>query len=660
MAPDLQQLLRGAAHDPGDGVDLDDIARRAGGLRRTRRGAALVALVVVAASTVGAISLVTAERPRNVDLIDRLPATEQADTTPAPPQDSLEWETLPESPLAPRAAATGVWTGTEVLIWGGAAPVGLPWRSFDDGAAYNPAKQSWRRLPAAPIPGRWDVPPIWTGEEMIVVSGTFGPTDRARMNAAYDPEVDAWRVLSEPPHPVPRGASAVWTGTEVLIWGGYMSSAGSDRGLAYEPVEDAWRELARAPIAARIDHAAGWTGEEMIVWGGRALDNPGREPGAAYDPSEDSWRVIADGPLAPRDSPHMAWTGSSMLVVGGTRPQGNLRDGAAYDPGTDTWTAVPAAPRDDLSTVIWTPYGVLARGGQEWTARPQPPHMAALLPPGDEEWIEFPDTYAPGIWGSVAVVAGTDVIVWGGVKSLRAGTGSSDGASLRLGIAGQPTPSPLADADEAEPSSNQTEEPGCIVLSDSPSVLWPADKVEEPWARDASDIAEAFGREVLGWPDAELLPGEPTHGGTAQFSAPLAGGPAGSQVYVGLGPREGWLREPIPPGTEWALAWVQPSGIGTSALDISVGDGRAEIRYRGRTPDAASADLVLRYGDEQVTATTTDMPPTFDVQVPFPTCRSASVLVLFRDEQGGVMGAAGTGLPPGPLDVTASNGYIRD
>jgi N-acetylneuraminic acid mutarotase len=47
------------------------------------------------------------------------------------------WTSLPRSPLSARAAATAVWTGREVLLWGGVT--GPNNTGLLDGAIFRPA-----------------------------------------------------------------------------------------------------------------------------------------------------------------------------------------------------------------------------------------------------------------------------------------------------------------------------------------------------------------------------------------------------------------------------------------------------------------------------------------------------------------------------------------
>jgi hypothetical protein len=73
---------------------------------------------------------------------------------------------LPPAPIDARAPLS-VWTGRELIVWGTAVRVDVRPR---DGAAYNPATDSWRSIADATIE-LTDATAVWTGSEMIV----FGP-----------------------------------------------------------------------------------------------------------------------------------------------------------------------------------------------------------------------------------------------------------------------------------------------------------------------------------------------------------------------------------------------------------------------------------------------------------------------------------------------------
>jgi hypothetical protein len=82
------------------------------------------------------------------------------------------------------------------------------WTGFA-GALYQPDTNSWRSIRKAPIGRRIHEVSVWSGDELLVWGGI--PNERAvrrRGNgAAYDPELDRWSML--PPAPRHAGGSYI-------------------------------------------------------------------------------------------------------------------------------------------------------------------------------------------------------------------------------------------------------------------------------------------------------------------------------------------------------------------------------------------------------------------------------------------------------------------
>jgi len=243
------------------------------------------------------------------------------------------WTPLPEGPLSPRIRVAEVWTGEEMVLWGGrdcgagrCDDESVP--ALADGAAYDAAADTWRPLSPSPLSPRSGTSAEWTGREVLFWGGR-GPDSALVDGAAYDPATDTWRMLAPSPLSA-RSAEAVWTGTEMVIWGGSVDASGEqvfDDGAAYDPATDTWRMLAPAPLQGRFDMVVDWADGELIVWGGRAgVEN--LSDGAAYDPATDTWRMLAPSPLSPRVA-RSVWTGSQLLIWGGEQGTGALVDGAS-------------------------------------------------------------------------------------------------------------------------------------------------------------------------------------------------------------------------------------------------------------------------------------------------------------------------------------------
>jgi hypothetical protein len=250
------------------------------------------------------------------------------------------WRRLPREPSANNGAVVA-WTGHQALIWDGVCCDGTSNR----GVAYNPTANTWQALPDAPLARRRNAMGAWTGKELIVAGGISrsvpGPVPRIyRDGAAYNPVTRTWRKL--PPMPGGRyGGIALWDGTEVLFIGGYTTGyTPAARGLAYNPAASRWRVLPAMPYP-RSGAAAVWTGHQVLVWGGLMGAAPARVPpphGEAYDPATNRWTALPQSPLHGRASPAAAWTGTEMIVCGGSIPTGPqptvFTDGAAYKPAS--------------------------------------------------------------------------------------------------------------------------------------------------------------------------------------------------------------------------------------------------------------------------------------------------------------------------------------
>jgi hypothetical protein len=243
------------------------------------------------------------------------------------------------------APSITVWTGRQVLMWGG----GCCDDYLADGAAYSPATDTWQPLPPAPLAGRHTTG-AWTGRELIVVGGD-GVASRQPAAytvfadaAAYNPATRSWRRL--PPMPAPRSnATITWDGTEILVVGGRSTTGRSGLyadGMAYNPASNRWRSLP-AMQTSRSGHTAVWTGQRLLVWGGqtvRAGSWAAPPHGVAYDPASNRWSALPKAPLRGRSGHLAVWTGTKMLIWGGNsvRPDPNtgnstsLVDGAAYTP----------------------------------------------------------------------------------------------------------------------------------------------------------------------------------------------------------------------------------------------------------------------------------------------------------------------------------------
>ena len=224
--------------------------------------------------------------------------------------------TLTNAP-EPRRWHTSVWTGTEMIVWGGEAF--YPLHLANTGGRYNPNTDTWTAtsMTNAPSP-RLSHTAVWTGSQMIVWGG--GSYAVGNTGGKYNPNTDSWTPTSTIGPPMLAGHTAVWTDKEMIVWGGYNGSIHVNTGARYNPGTDTWATTSLlGPPDGRIGHAAIWTGDEMIVWGGyNGQQDRFFNTGGRYSPTFDSWTATTTlaSPTG-RNSFTAVWTGSRMIVWGG-------------------------------------------------------------------------------------------------------------------------------------------------------------------------------------------------------------------------------------------------------------------------------------------------------------------------------------------------------
>jgi N-acetylneuraminic acid mutarotase len=275
---------------------------------------------------------------------------------------------------AKRRDHTAVWTGSEMIVWGGFAFLGV---RLNTGGRYNPSTDTWAATTNAP-PGRTQHTAIWTGSEMVVWGG-FDGSSYLNTGARYNPTTDSWTVTSTINAASARNEhTAVWTGSEMIVWGGFSFDGTFhwwNTGSRYNPGADSWTAVSttNAP-EGRYAHTAVWTGSEMVVWGGVGM-NGGFNTGGKYNPGTDSWIAtsITNVPTA-RQEHTAVWTGSEMIIWGGAGEGGNFITGGRYcaQSSSATPTPTPTATATPTATPTPTPTPTPCIGRCTPTPRPRP------------------------------------------------------------------------------------------------------------------------------------------------------------------------------------------------------------------------------------------------------------------------------------------------
>ncbi|HEV8063280.1 MAG TPA: hypothetical protein VGP46_00550, partial [Acidimicrobiales bacterium] len=396
VRPELEHMIEARLNEPE---------------RRQPRGAlAVMAVTVLLVATVALVARSSSERR---------PSTVSPPTSPVAHDRHLApgWSPLPLAPIQPRSQYAAVWTGEEMIVWGGYNGN----TTYGDGASYAPTTRKWLKIAAGPLSPRDGPVSVWTGKAMILFGGDSA-AGALSDGAAYYPASNKWRKLA----PIPSvlggnlsagGSYAVWTGKVMLVCGFFGHGAGAHGSgsldaATYDPATNTWAASTAAPEEAPLFGDAFWTGKEMLTFGPSPDDN--LVEGLAFNPSTSKWSVLPDPPLAggQRDSMMAVWTGSEMVVGGGALVGGLADDAAAYIPATGKWQHLPNAPvgftgNNDFADV-WT--GKSAITVEDDIAGGKP----LILDLATKRWSFGPKAPVPGRQEAEELWTGRTVLVWGG------------------------------------------------------------------------------------------------------------------------------------------------------------------------------------------------------------------------------------------------------
>jgi hypothetical protein len=346
------------------------------------------------------------------------------------------WEVLPPAPVRVRTEASEVWTGKDLLVWGGLV-YGGPSEIYGDGAGYDPATRRWRQLPASPLAPRFGATGVWTGSEFVIWGGVGKLQNALADGAAYDPVSNAWRRISSAPISGRTRAFGTWTGSRILVWGGQPaittpSESGYIDGALYDPKTDSWQPIGSPslpPNHPQVLSIAVWTGRLLYVWKTWERWDPTTSSGfaiydgtdgAVYDSALGSWNPVVPTGMQPLLGGYGVWTGSRILVREAAF-HGPMRavHFHAYDPAMNSWTDVPAGALDMSGDLVLTWVGnglVVENAGTGLTgpaAEAMGPGDAGEYFPGQDRWIKLPSAPQGGPGGAPGFWTGHVILYWG-------------------------------------------------------------------------------------------------------------------------------------------------------------------------------------------------------------------------------------------------------
>ncbi len=370
------------------------------------------------------------------------------------------WATMAPFPLESRLDPSTLWTGTEMIVWGGHDRFG---EVFVDGAAYDPRTDTWRTIADYPFDHwRRDGDPV--GEDG---GASLAPVLGAHLDGGayyivrnpdgvwawdlvrYDIADDTWTVLDENRYEqLPTdalvsiaGLATVHGPRSLTAWNGQLVVTGwrSDLGVNGWSMLDVragdaqWSEFRSieqsgdlypfppmngSPTVIDDRHLVFVVPSQLSDWDlGYSIDLVDQTAVLVEYPSEHPFgdRAFIDGAVA--DAGGLV---AGVIVEG---EGGSQRFAARVLPETGEWVMLEAPPRGQVSSVdgpamVATPYGSLILGGIDDEGRygGLESDVARLAADPDvTRWVDIPRapidlerTRHTLVW------TGREVIVWGG------------------------------------------------------------------------------------------------------------------------------------------------------------------------------------------------------------------------------------------------------
>jgi hypothetical protein len=178
-----------------------------------------------------------------------------------------DWTVTADPPVPDLRSPALVWTGDEVIAWGGMT------EPLSVGARYDPDLDAWTPMADDGAPASLNPPPsrlgVWTGDAAVF-------WDWFQDGARYYPKEDRWLPVSPSPGGV-LGREAVVGRGRVITW--TISTL-----AVYHPGDDAWfTPSMRCGPTPRYRPLLTWVDNGVILWGGSAICEGAADPGGCDD-----------------------------------------------------------------------------------------------------------------------------------------------------------------------------------------------------------------------------------------------------------------------------------------------------------------------------------------------------------------------------------------
>ena len=313
-----------------------------------------------------------------------------------------DWVGTAASPLSPRLSASGAWADGRFYVVGGkglkagcsgtVAACARHTNNLVDGASYDPASDSWRLLPDAPMAFS-EEPPVVVGTR-IYYGGSSLAADPPAL-AVFDTTTGTWARIASPK----SGGTLVAAGDRLVNVA--LTSSAPDQ--VFDPDSGTWSDLP-ADLWSDGRVRSGTWADGLLVVASRAsgVSSPTRLE--SLDLASGTWRELPAGEVASTpvvrtvgsylllDSPAMVMTsdavGGRIDLSTGAWLEWSAPPGVAtvlsgvgptvvgdrllvlsqfYDPADDSWATITLPGSRDLlmPAVAGSPHGMLVFGGAD-------------------------------------------------------------------------------------------------------------------------------------------------------------------------------------------------------------------------------------------------------------------------------------------------------
>lgn len=171
-----------------------------------------------------------------------------------------------------------------MIVWGGFPTTSMAAVTMlADGASYNPASNVWTPISTVNAPvARDGATAVWSGTEMIIYGG-HGPTPIERYlntGARFNPATNTWTTISTTNAPRIASHAAIWTGSRMLISGGTnnifdaIGTPWTSSSSNYDPVTNTWQSSGAMGVGKAL-HKLIMANNMILAFGGlTSTQNP--------------------------------------------------------------------------------------------------------------------------------------------------------------------------------------------------------------------------------------------------------------------------------------------------------------------------------------------------------------------------------------------------